>query len=118
DPPSLDRRGDASGRVQERIEIGVGEELAEHLEAALPAPHSGQPVVDQRHPHSSSIAVPCFPAPRDAALENGLSSRLETLERRLTGESPPFLSVCRNLVASTSPHVRWRSGAQTEDHSP
>ena len=70
--------------MQERIEIGVGEELAEHLEAALPAPHSGQPVVDQGHPHSSSIAVPCFPAPRDAALGNGLS---ESSQRRTASTS-------------------------------
>src|SRR5207253_7628190 len=84
DPPPFDRRRDAPGHVQERVEVGVGEELAEHLEAALPAPHSGEPVMDQGHPHSLSIAAPYLPAPRPAwestapfvALSNTKRSRL------------------------------------------
>ena len=37
--------------VEERVEVGVGKELAEHLEAALAAPHPGEPVVDERDSH-------------------------------------------------------------------
>jgi hypothetical protein len=36
--------------MQERVEIGVGEQLREDLEAALTAPHAGEPVVDERDP--------------------------------------------------------------------
>ena len=34
--------------MQEREEVGFGEELAEDLEAALAAAHAGEPVVHER----------------------------------------------------------------------
>jgi hypothetical protein len=36
--------------MEERKEIGVREQFAEDLEAALAAPHPGEPVVNQRDP--------------------------------------------------------------------
>src|SRR2546421_398487 len=43
----LDDGGHAAGDVQERVERRLGEELAEHLEAALAAAHAGEPVVPE-----------------------------------------------------------------------
>jgi hypothetical protein len=47
DAPVLDGGRHRARHVEEREEIGLGEELAEDFEAALAAPHAGEPVVDQ-----------------------------------------------------------------------
>jgi hypothetical protein len=47
DAPALDLGRHAAGDVQEREQGRIGEQLAEHLEAALAASHSGQPIVNE-----------------------------------------------------------------------
>jgi len=56
DAPPLDRRADGARDVQEREERGIREQLAEDLEAALAAPHSSQPVVDEGDPGARNQA--------------------------------------------------------------
>ena len=51
DAAPLDDGGDGARHVDQREEVGLGEQLAEHLETALAAAHSREPVVDQRHSH-------------------------------------------------------------------
>ena len=48
DAALLDHGRDGSRHVQERVEVGGGKQLAEHLEAALAAAHAGEPIVDER----------------------------------------------------------------------
>jgi hypothetical protein len=47
DAPALDLRRDGARNMQEGEQRRVREKLAENLEAALAASHTGQPVVDQ-----------------------------------------------------------------------
>ena len=53
DGPRLDGRRDAAGDVDEREDVRRGKEADQGLEDALPSPHAGQPVMDQRDPHQS-----------------------------------------------------------------
>ena len=41
----------AAAAVDEREEVGVGKELAQHLEHLLAAAHAGEPVVDEGDSH-------------------------------------------------------------------
>ncbi len=55
DRARLDGRGDAAGDVDQCEDVGCGKETDQALQDALPAPHAGQPVMDQRDPHQSPI---------------------------------------------------------------
>ncbi len=47
----LDRRGDGALDVDECVDGGVREEVAENFETFLSAPHAGEPVVDESDAH-------------------------------------------------------------------
>jgi hypothetical protein len=49
DPVTLDRGRHRPLDVQQGVEIGIGEQLAERLQTALAAPHPGEPIMDDRN---------------------------------------------------------------------
>ena len=65
----LDHGRDAAGHVEEREEIGVGEELAEHFETALAAAHAREPVVHQHHLRVAVRVLPALILTRPEAME-------------------------------------------------
>ncbi len=62
DRPPLEIGAERSGKVEQRVDRRLGQQLGEGLEHLLAATHAGQPVVDQRRPGSARGAHP--PAPR------------------------------------------------------
>jgi hypothetical protein len=48
-------RRDTPRYMQQGIEVGLREELAEHLQALLPTPHPSQPIMHQRDFHLSYL---------------------------------------------------------------
>ena len=46
-----DGRRDASWHMDQRQQVGVGQQLTENLEHLLAAPHAGEPVVNERRFH-------------------------------------------------------------------
>ena len=47
----LDPLGGRARNVNQRVQIGIGEEAGQAVEELLAAPQSRQPVVNERHPH-------------------------------------------------------------------
>ena len=57
DAPALDERRHAARHVEQGEEIGLGEQLAEHLETALAPAHAREPIVNQSDFHRCSLAM-------------------------------------------------------------
>ena len=49
---AFDGPGNRSGKVKEGVDVGLGKNLTEDFQAFLPAPHTGQPVMDQGDPQA------------------------------------------------------------------
>src|SRR5262245_25990687 len=51
----LNRRGHGTLTMHEGVQISLREDLAEHLQTALPTAHARKPIVDQGNPHTSPL---------------------------------------------------------------
>ena len=50
-PHGLNSGRYVTGNMQKGKQVGIGEQFAENLETSLAPPHTGQPIVNQRHFH-------------------------------------------------------------------
>ena len=81
----LDRRADRAPPVDQGVQGGVGERLAEDFEALLAAAHPGQPVVDERHAEARQAprrVRAIAPVLSDAGVHAGLPGWLSRTDHR------------------------------------
>ena len=50
-PHGLNSGRYGTGNMQKGKQVGIREQVAENLETSLTPPHTGQPIVNQRHLH-------------------------------------------------------------------
>lgn len=54
-PHGLNFWGYVAGNMNKGEQVGIWEQITENLEASLASPHTGQPIVNQRHFHGEFI---------------------------------------------------------------